>query len=144
MSCQHAPVLARRRFGPFESFAYQCVKCGRRVGRRVPRETLSLKQMREARLWNAKLRARGRGTARSRRYQTYMASPEWRRLRQTILARDGYKCQICGEEATDCHHLSYSRFGHELETDLISVCGPCNQAERQKSVFHRMMGTTNR
>lgn len=144
MSCQHAPVLAKRRFGPFESYVNQCLKCGRRVGRKIPYHQLSQHQIKSARLWNAKLRGKGRGTARTRRYQSYMASPEWRKLRRTILARDGYKCQICGEEASQAHHLNYQRFGHELETDLIAVCHDCNQAERQKSVFHRMMGTTNR
>lgn len=144
MPCrEHVPVLRRRRFGPFESFAYQCLQCGRRVGYKVPRGTLSPEQIAGARLWNTKLRAKGRGTARSRRYQAYLASPKWRKLRATILARDSYVCAFCGEEATEVHHLSYARFGNERETDLASVCRDCNLDQRQKSVFHRMMGTHN-
>ncbi len=79
------------------------------------------------------LKRRGKATARTRRYQAYMRSPEWRKLRKRILERDGYKCLLCGEEATEVHHLNYDRFGHEQETDLIAVCHDCNQAERGKA-----------
>ena len=87
------------------------------------------------------LRRRGRATARTRRYQAYMKSPEWKEKRKRILERDSYQCLMCGEEATEVHHLRYARFGNELETDLISVCRECNQAARQKSIWHHMMGT---
>ena len=72
-----------------------------------------------------------------------MASPEWKKLRQTILARDSYQCLICGEEADQVHHLTYARFRQELESDLIAVCGECNQAARQRSIFHRLLGTVD-
>ncbi len=76
------------------------------------------------------LRRKGKATARTRRYQTYLKSPEWRKLRKRILERDSYQCLLCGEEATEVHHLNYDRFGHELETDLASVCHECNQEKR--------------
>lgn len=50
---------------------------------------------------------------------------------------------ICDEEATEAHHLSYENFGHERDQDLIAICRECNQAAREKSVWHRMMGTVN-
>ena len=143
MSCRHTPVLAKRRVFGIESYVYQCGKCGQKIGPSVPTSALTPGQLAGVRLWNPWLRRRGRGTARSRRYQAYLGSPEWKRLRQRILERDGFKCLTCAEEATEVHHISYARFGHELETDLMAVCRECNQAFRERSIFHRMMGTVD-
>ncbi|MEE8240127.1 MAG: hypothetical protein V3R16_02565 [Nitrospirales bacterium] len=143
MPHRHVSQLCKKRFGPFESYVYQCVKCGEQVGFRVPRGKLNEHAKTVARLWNPRLRCRGRATARTRRYQAYMASPEWKRLRHEILERDGYICQLCEEGATEVHHVSYLRFGHESPLDLIAVCRDCNQDQKQKSVFHRLMETHN-
>lgn len=83
------------------------------------------------------LRRRGKATARSRAYQAYLHSPQWKHLRQLILERDSFECLLCGEEATQVHHLNYDRFGHELETDLISVCRDCNQQQRLGAAHNR-------
>lgn len=134
MPCQHQPVLAKRRFGIFESYVNQCLKCGKRVGGKIPYHQLSPKQIAGARLWNAKLRSTGRATARSREYQQYMRSPEWRRLRQRILERDAYTCAFCGEPADSVHHLHYRNFGCEREQDVVATCRECNQDQRERSI----------
>ncbi len=77
------------------------------------------------------LKRRGQATARSRRYRAYLLSPAWRKLRQRILERDGFKCLFCGEEANQVHHLTYARFEHELEQDLASSCRECNLEKRR-------------
>lgn len=78
------------------------------------------------------LRRRGQATARSRRYRAYLLSPAWKKRRQFILWRDGFECVFCGEEADQVHHLTYARFEHELETDLVACCRDCNLGKRLK------------
>ena len=70
-------------------------------------------------------------TSRRRKYAAYLHSPEWKKLRSTILARDGLICWSCGEEANQVHHLNYKHFGEEREEDLVAACGGCNRAERE-------------
>ncbi len=36
-------------------------------------------------------------------------------------------CQVCGGDATDVHHLTYDRFGHEDMNDLVSLCRRCHE-----------------
>ena len=71
-------------------------------------------------------------------YSEYLASPEWAKLRARILARDAYRCRQCLlRGATDVHHLTYKRMGHELDEDLISVCGVCHQSLHSKKPLRR-------
>ena len=60
----------------------------------------------------------------------YMRSAAWKRLRNRVLDRDDFTCQGCGDIATEAHHKTYDRFGHERLDDLQAACGPCNMAER--------------
>lgn len=63
------------------------------------------------------------------RYNIYLNSREWQRRRQGILERDSFICQSClGKKATEVHHLTYTRVGCELATDLISLCSSCHRA----------------
>lgn len=61
-------------------------------------------------------------------YLAYLASPEWAERRERILARNGWACEWCMERlATDLHHLTYARFGHEWDADLLALCRPCHR-----------------
>ena len=60
-------------------------------------------------------------------YQRYIRSKEWRARAEARLERDGHVCQVCGGKATDVHHLTYERFGHEKEDDLVSLCRKCHE-----------------
>ena len=61
------------------------------------------------------------------RYTDYLESEEWRIRRKRILERDGYLCCRCRKRpATQVHHLTYERTGHELDADLESVCVLCH------------------
>lgn len=62
-------------------------------------------------------------------YNQYTQSPQWRKRRERVFERDGYRCQACLEnDATEIHHLTYAHVGHEPLFDLISVCHACHEA----------------
>jgi hypothetical protein len=60
----------------------------------------------------------------SPQYTAYIHSPEWRSLCREIYAERGHVCEMCGrtDTATDMHHKTYDRLGHELKSDLMIVC----------------------
>jgi 5-methylcytosine-specific restriction endonuclease McrA len=61
-------------------------------------------------------------------YIAYIRSSAWKELRKKALERDKHLCQVCKiRMATQVHHLTYARFGHELPEDLISICTPCHR-----------------
>lgn len=61
-------------------------------------------------------------------YNRYLLTPGWQTLRSKILKRDNYTCQQChSRTAKQVHHLSYARVGHELDSDLASVCEECHK-----------------
>lgn len=56
-------------------------------------------------------------------------SPEWARIRKTVLKRDGYRCAQCGTAFNlQVHHIRYPGvWGEEREEDLITVCDQCHK-----------------
>ena len=61
-------------------------------------------------------------------YREYLASPAWLEKRQLILQNAGGICQCCEHfPATQVHHLTYERIGHELPSDLMAVCSYCHR-----------------
>lgn len=63
----------------------------------------------------------------------------WASIRRTVLARDGGRCVLCGQPATDVDHID--RLGPHDPTNLRSLCHHChalrtsadgNQAQREK------------
>lgn len=80
-----------------------------------------------------------------RRYESYMASPNWRKRRQTALKLAGYRCQGCGvtsaDERLEVHHLTYERFGHENDADLVVLCRDCHRkADKERAKQSRENG----
>lgn len=59
-------------------------------------------------------------------YDRYIRSAAWRAKADQRLEIDNGLCQVCGKEATDVHHLTYDRFGHEEMNDLVSLCRKCH------------------
>jgi 5-methylcytosine-specific restriction protein A len=49
----------------------------------------------------------------------------WRRLRENILARDGYRCQLCGAPAVD-HVVRVIDGGSDDPGNLRSLCSDCH------------------
>lgn len=66
---------------------------------------------------------------RKKYHKKYLKSKEFKAVKEYVLARDGYKCQVCGrtqEEATlVCHHRCYKHLGEanlaECE-DCVTLC----------------------
>jgi 5-methylcytosine-specific restriction enzyme A len=51
----------------------------------------------------------------------------WRRVRATVLERDGYRCQVCGRPATDVDHIVRRRAGGTDDSaNLRSLCSSCH------------------
>jgi RNase P subunit RPR2 len=72
------------------------------------------------------------------RYQDYIQSPEWEKVRKRILKRARGKCEKCRKRPPlQVHHLTYARLGNERDEDLLAVCGPCHQSFHPDKQFLR-------
>lgn len=75
-------------------------------------------------------------------YERDLASDEWRRRREKVLARAGYQCEGCLiNEATEVHHIDYSHVGAEYAWELRAVCSRCHRA-LHPSLFPRVATPT--
>jgi hypothetical protein len=54
-------------------------------------------------------------------------TPEWRALRDEVLAEAKYKCAICGNRAWTAHHVHY-RNGILDKDALVALCWNCHHA----------------
>jgi 5-methylcytosine-specific restriction endonuclease McrA len=62
------------------------------------------------------------------RYNNYLASEEWARLRGRILERDGGICRGClVKKATQVHHTTYKQVCDEFAFQLVSMCAECHE-----------------
>ncbi|MBR1133289.1 HNH endonuclease [Bradyrhizobium iriomotense] len=61
-----------------------------------------------------------------------MNSDAWKSgaARLAELAASGFRCRICNRGADEVrlevHHRTYENFGHELTTDLTTLCSECH------------------
>jgi 5-methylcytosine-specific restriction endonuclease McrA len=67
-------------------------------------------------------------------------SRAWRALRKQILARDGYVCMYCGQDANTVDHVVSIKGNPELAMsvdNLVSCCRRCNsmKGSRSEAVF---------
>lgn len=80
----------------------------------------------------------------SRRYKTnydsFYHSGEWRAVRQRVLERDHYLCQVCKRAghitpATTVHHITPVRVDYSKRLDpdnLETICKACHNAEHRE------------
>ena len=61
----------------------------------------------------------------------------YERLRQEILRRDGWRCQVCGTmENLQIHHQQFrSHAGADVEANLITLCADCHSMVHQRRRF---------
>lgn len=60
-------------------------------------------------------------------YRRYLESPEWSAKRAATFQRAYGICECCESfPATQAHHLTYERIGHEELSDLMAVCAFCH------------------
>lgn len=62
------------------------------------------------------------------------STARWRRLRELVLTRDGWRCQLngprCQGEAHTVDHLVARKHGGTDDLDnLVAACAPCNYAK---------------
>ena len=60
---------------------------------------------------------------------------QWKKLRISVLSRDGYICAYCGQEATTVDHVvAISKGGamYDME-NLVACCSRCNSMKRDSS-----------
>lgn len=61
------------------------------------------------------------------KYSEYLKTDHWQELRNRMLKRSGYKCQLCNASSTlHVHHRTYERKGYEELSDLIVLCAKCH------------------
>ena len=65
-------------------------------------------------------------------YLKYLESPEWdeKRRMRLYFNKNNFlgKCEICGKnEATQIHHMTYSRLYNEWVFDLAALCSTCHK-----------------
>ncbi|MFZ0419952.1 MAG: HNH endonuclease [Candidatus Sulfotelmatobacter sp.] len=60
-------------------------------------------------------------------------------LRQQILRRDGWRCQLCGAMANlEVHHKEFrTHAGHDSEENLITLCTACHAQMHRERNFGR-------
>lgn len=60
-------------------------------------------------------------------------------LRQQVLRRDGWRCQLCGTMSNlEVHHQEFrSRSGDDSEENLLTVCAGCHAALHRVREFVR-------
>jgi len=65
-------------------------------------------------------------------YLEYLESQEWWHKRKQVLQRAGYRCERCGDPASEVHHKDgYRELGCERLSDLEALCDPCHTREHE-------------
>ena len=64
-------------------------------------------------------------------------------LRNSILRRDGWRCQSCGSQlGLEVHHITpRSKLGDDVEENLITLCWECHYRIHSKDPCLRRCGT---
>jgi 5-methylcytosine-specific restriction endonuclease McrA len=67
------------------------------------------------------------------KYDSYLRSKTWQRVRARAFATYGRKCARCpSTKRLHVHHKTYVRMGSELMEDLEILCEPCHVKEHQR------------
>ena len=70
------------------------------------------------------------------KYEEYLQSDKWKKIRRERFRIDGYQCQICGTAKNlDAHHVSYEHLGQPEEIDdLVTLCRKCHEKLREQDI----------
>ena len=78
-------------------------------------------------------------------YRSYLKSSLWKRIRRKVLDRSNDLCEVCGKDANQVHHRSYTRevlLGNNL-TWLTAVCDDCHVSAEFDGDRKRTVTKTN-
>ncbi len=68
-------------------------------------------------------------TLRKLEYQDYIQSLDWTERREKALANAHYRCEKCGAEAKEVHHVNYPKdFANDSVENLQALCKACHMA----------------
>ncbi len=86
---------------------------------------------------------KGVGKVMNEKYEQYLQSPQWKRIRTDRMDMDGGSCQVCGsKENLAVHHITYARKEHEELDDLITLCSECHELITQYvNMIHHICDT---
>lgn len=66
-------------------------------------------------------------TGSSKRYLSYIISPQWRTRRREHLELSDHWCEVCNQRpAIQVHHWTYEHLGNESPQELCAVCVQCH------------------
>lgn len=69
-------------------------------------------------------------------YHRYLASREWAVKKEQVKQRSAGTCERCQEaRASEVHHVTYERLGHEDLDDLLHICCACHRFLSAKSDY---------
>jgi len=141
--CPHEETEIRKfeRMGHVPGFAHQCAACLKRAGGYIDVEDLpdglDPGEILFRRIDRGRTGLGGRGNAARRARDDFRSSARWKKQRERVLHRDGYRCryrlQGCTIKATQAHHESYHPDGIEKtpDSEIVALCKPCHDLHHE-------------
>lgn len=73
---------------------------------------------------------------RQKRPRLALGSSDYQALREEVLSRDGWRCQICGKlQELEIHHIQKrSDLGSDASNNLITLCFACHRRQHDRSL----------
>jgi len=69
-------------------------------------------------------------------YIEYLKSEDWKIRRKYLMELADWTCSICGNKATQLHHLKYDKLGdEELDVDVIPLCNNCHKKIHEENGY---------
>lgn len=70
---------------------------------------------------------------RQKRPRLALAFDDYKALREEVLSRDGWRCQICGAlRDLEIHHMQKrSDLGSDVTLNLVTLCSSCHRREHR-------------
>ena len=60
-------------------------------------------------------------------YEEYIKSEKWKNLSYQTRKNRDFTCQLCPNESSETHHITYDNLGIEKWYELLAVCHKCHE-----------------
>lgn len=73
-------------------------------------------------------------------YKNRFKKPDWQLLRERVMWRDCFMCQMCGYQnrrgiGLQIHHYHYATLYRETPEDLVTLCAQCHpKADKERII----------